>query len=80
MLKVWTGTCWSWVKVRTLGRDVPEKFELGSPSLVCKAHEVRNEVVEELISDVVSESHGELNVEFASKGRNRGREDEKGRR
>jgi len=36
VLKVWTGTCWSWVKVRTLGRDVPEKFELGSPSLVCK--------------------------------------------
>ncbi len=36
VLKVWTGTCWSWVKVRTLGRDVPEKVELGSPSLVCK--------------------------------------------
>ena len=36
VLKVWTGTCWSWVKVRTLGSDVPEKFELGSPSLVCK--------------------------------------------
>src|SRR6266571_4280032 len=36
VLKVWTGTCWSWVKVRMLGRDVPEKFELGSPSLVCK--------------------------------------------
>jgi hypothetical protein len=41
---------------------------------------VRNEVVEELIPDVVSESHGELNVELASKGRNRGREDEKGRK
>ena len=36
VLKVWTGTCWSWVKVRTLGRDVPEKVELGSPSLVGK--------------------------------------------
>ena len=44
------------------------------------AHEVRNEVVEELIPDVVSESHGELNVELARNGRNRGREDEKGRR
>jgi putative transposase len=36
VLKVWTGTCWSWVKIRTLGRDVPDGFELGSPSLVCK--------------------------------------------
>jgi transposase len=34
MLKVWTGSCWSWLKVHTLGRDVPEGFEMGSPSLV----------------------------------------------
>jgi len=36
MLKVWTGTCWSWLKVRLLSRDLPEGFERGSPSLVRK--------------------------------------------
>ncbi|MDQ2713375.1 MAG: transposase [Chloroflexota bacterium] len=36
LLKVWTGTCWSWVKLRTLGREVPTGFELGSPSLIRK--------------------------------------------
>ena len=34
VLKVWTGTCWSWVKVRTLGRDLPKGFERQSPALV----------------------------------------------
>src|SRR5260370_25212386 len=34
LLKVWTGSCWSWVKVRTLGRDLPAGFELQSPALV----------------------------------------------
>src|ERR1700730_2951667 len=34
LLKVWTGTCWCWVKVRTLGRDIPALFELGSPQLI----------------------------------------------
>jgi putative transposase len=34
LLKVWTGTCWSWIKVRTLGRDLPDGVEMGSPSLV----------------------------------------------
>jgi putative transposase len=33
-LKVWTGSCWSWIKLRTLARDLPEGFELGSPHLV----------------------------------------------
>jgi putative transposase len=36
MLKVWTGSCWSWVKVRTLGKDLEQGFELGSPSLIRK--------------------------------------------
>ncbi len=36
LLKVWTGSCWAWVKVRTLGREGENGFELGSPSLVCK--------------------------------------------
>jgi hypothetical protein len=34
VLKVWTGSCWSWVKVRTLGRDLPDGFEMQSPALV----------------------------------------------
>ncbi len=34
LLKVWTGSCWSWVKVRLPGRKLPEGVELGSPSLV----------------------------------------------
>ena len=34
LLKVWTGTCWSWVKVRTFGRDLPAGFEMQSPVLV----------------------------------------------
>ena len=33
-LKVWTGSCWSWIKLRTLARDLPKGFELGSPQLV----------------------------------------------
>ena len=33
-LKVWTGLCWSWIKIRTLARDLPAGFELGSPQLV----------------------------------------------
>ncbi|HLZ60981.1 MAG TPA: transposase [Ktedonosporobacter sp.] len=34
LLKVWTGSCWSWVKVRTLGRLVPAGYVLGSPQLI----------------------------------------------
>src|SRR5579859_1002449 len=33
LLKVWTGTCWSWIKVRTMARDLPAGFALGSPVL-----------------------------------------------
>ncbi len=33
---MWTGACWAWVKVRTLGRHVEDGFEVGSPSLLCK--------------------------------------------
>ena len=36
MLKVWTGACWAWVKVRTLGKENEGGYELGSPSLVRK--------------------------------------------
>jgi putative transposase len=34
LLKVWTGTCWSWLKCRLTGREVPLAHEMGSPSLV----------------------------------------------
>ena len=35
-LKVWTGSCWSWLKVHTLSRELPDGFQMGSPSLVRK--------------------------------------------
>jgi putative transposase len=34
MLKVWTGTCWSWIKVRITGRALPADVAMGSPALV----------------------------------------------
>src|SRR5260221_9064440 len=34
MLKVWTGTCWSWIKVHTLSRDLPNGYTMQSPALV----------------------------------------------
>jgi len=34
MLKLWTGTCWSWLKCRITGRGLPPTVEMGSPSLV----------------------------------------------
>src|SRR5579884_895982 len=34
VLKVWTGACWSWVKVRISGRDLPNGYEIGSPQLI----------------------------------------------
>jgi len=34
VLKVWTGTCWSWIKVRISGRELPEDVEMGSPALI----------------------------------------------
>ena len=34
LLKVWTGTCWSWLKVHITGRELPADGEVGSPSLI----------------------------------------------
>src|SRR6266699_3054668 len=34
VIKVWTGTCWSWIKVRITGRELPGDGEMGSPSLI----------------------------------------------
>lgn len=34
LLKLWTGTCWSWVKVHLMSRDLPDGYAFGSPSLV----------------------------------------------
>ena len=36
VMKVWTGTCWSWIKVRITGRELPTGVEMGSPSLIRK--------------------------------------------
>ncbi|GLV54638.1 hypothetical protein KDH_14850 [Dictyobacter sp. S3.2.2.5] len=33
-IKVWTGMCWSWIRVRSTGREIPEGFDLCSPQLV----------------------------------------------
>jgi putative transposase len=33
-VKVWTGSCWSWVRVHLTGRDIPEGFTACSPQLV----------------------------------------------
>jgi hypothetical protein len=33
-IKVWTGTCWSWIRVRITGRELPEGYALCSPQLV----------------------------------------------
>ena len=34
VIKVWTGACWSWLKVRITGRELPTDGERGSPSLI----------------------------------------------
>jgi transposase len=34
IMKVWTGSCWSWLKCHLTGRELPEGATLGSPSLV----------------------------------------------
>ena len=36
LIKVWTGSCWSWIKVRLIGRAIPEGCEPCSPQLVRK--------------------------------------------
>ena len=39
VLKVWTGTCWSWIKVRITGRELPADVEVGSPVLVRRGNQ-----------------------------------------
>jgi IS605 OrfB family transposase len=39
LLKVWTGTCWNWLKVRITGRAIPAGVEVGSPSLIRHGNE-----------------------------------------
>jgi putative transposase len=41
VLKVWTGTCWSWLKVRITGRELHTDVELGSPSLIRRGEQWR---------------------------------------
>jgi putative transposase len=39
LLKVWTGSCWSWLKVRISGRNLPTDAEIGSPQLIRHGNE-----------------------------------------
>ena len=39
LLKVWTGTCWSWTKVRITGRELPDSVDAGSPQLVRRGNQ-----------------------------------------
>jgi len=39
VIKIWTGTCWSWIKVHITGRDLPTNAELGSPQLIRKGNQ-----------------------------------------
>jgi hypothetical protein len=39
VLKVWTGKCWSWIKVRITGRELPVDGEMGSPSLIRRGNQ-----------------------------------------
>lgn len=39
VIKVWTGRCWSWIKVRITGRELPADVELGSPQLIRKGNQ-----------------------------------------
>src|SRR5205807_2970617 len=34
VFKIWTGICWSWIKVRITGRNLPTDVEMGSPQLI----------------------------------------------
>jgi putative transposase len=39
MLKVWTGSVWSWIKVRLTGREIPDGVEMGSPQLIRRGNQ-----------------------------------------
>jgi len=39
VMKVWTGTCWSWIKVRITGRELPPDVEMRSPSLIKRGNQ-----------------------------------------
>jgi putative transposase len=43
VMKVWTGTWWSWIKVRITGRELPGDAEMRSPSLPRAGHGETNE-------------------------------------
>ncbi|HEY4036480.1 MAG TPA: transposase [Ktedonobacteraceae bacterium] len=39
MIKVWTGSVWSWIKVRITGREIPDDAQMGSPSLIRRGNQ-----------------------------------------
>jgi putative transposase len=39
MIKVWTGSVWSWIKVRITGREIPDDAQMGSPQIIRKGNQ-----------------------------------------
>lgn len=39
VVKVWTGACWSWIRVRITGRELPIDAEAGSPQLIRRGNQ-----------------------------------------
>ena len=39
MIKVWTGSVWSWIKVRITGREIPDDARMASPSLIRRGNQ-----------------------------------------
>jgi putative transposase len=39
LIKVWTGSVWSWIKVRLTGREIPANVEIGSPSFIRRGNQ-----------------------------------------
>jgi putative transposase len=39
MIKVWTGSVWSWIKVRITGQEIPGDVEMGSPQLIKRGNQ-----------------------------------------
>ena len=39
MLKVWTGSVWSWIRVRITAREIPNGVEMGSPALIRRGNQ-----------------------------------------
>ena len=65
-IKVWTGTCWSWICVRITGREIPEDWSLCSPQLVRKGKQwyLHTPVEKKITSPVKIEKQIKTNPEM----------------